>query len=168
MAVTIAIYTFDEPGKAKNVLKSLKAMERENKVALKDAAIIVKDEKGKVKVQETDDVSTGTGVLGGGLLGLIIGIMLGGPIGGLVVGGLIGAFTAKKIDLGISNEKIKSIADKMGENSSALLLELDKEEDKDQFAALIRESGGHVVEFDISDDAHVEVQEFLHEYSGHH
>ena len=146
------------------MLKSVHSLEKENLVLLKDAAVIVMDETGKVKVKETGDVSTRRGFITGGTLGLIIGIIVGGPVGGLVLGGAIGAWASKKIDLGISNDKIESIASDLKEGTSALFLQIEKVDNKEWLIALVRDSGGKVVEIDFSDDSEVEVNEYLKRY----
>lgn len=168
MASTIVIITFDEMEKAGQVLESVHSLEKENLIVLKDAAVVVKDESGKVKAKETGDVSTRRGVITGGSLGLIIGIVLGGPVGGLVVGGLLGAFTAKKIDLGISNEKIKSVTADMQKGTSALFLQVEKVDKKEWLIALVRDSGGKVAEIDLADEAEIAVDEHLADYTARH
>ncbi|MDX1412995.1 MAG: DUF1269 domain-containing protein [Candidatus Promineifilaceae bacterium] len=168
MASTIIIVTFDDMDKAGQAYDSIHSMENENLVLLKDAEVIVKNAEGKISVKETRDVSTRRGVITGGTLGLIIGIVVGGPIVGLIAGGLLGAWTAKKIDLGISEDKIKSVTDDMKNESSALFLQIEKAEEKDWLAAVIRESGGNVVELELSEDAEVAVNEHLTDYTARH
>lgn len=168
MASTIVILTFDDTEKAGQVLETVRGLEKENIVVLKDAAVVIKDADGKIEVKETRDVTTRRGVITGGTLGLIIGIVVGGPIGGLVVGGLIGAWTAKKIDLGISNEKLTSITDEMTKNSSALFLQVEKVDKVDWMAAIIRDSGGKVVDFELSDDVEIAVDKHLADYTARH
>ncbi len=168
MASTIIILTFDKMDKAGEVLKSVHSLEKENYVVLKDAAVIVKDDAGKVKVKETDDVSTRRGLITGGTLGLIIGIILGGPVGGLLIGGALGAWASKKIDLGISNEQIESITSEMQNGTSALFLQIEKAEKKDWLAALVRDSGGKVVEIELSDDVEVAVDDHLSDFIERH
>jgi len=168
MASTIVILTFDDTEKAGQVLETVRGLEKENIVVLKDAAVVIKDADGKIEAKETRDVTTRRGVITGGMLGLIIGIVVGGPIGGLVVGGLIGAWTAKKIDLGISNEKLTSITDEMTKNSSALFLQVEKVDKVDWMAAIIRDSGGKVVDFELSDDVEIAVDKHLADYTARH
>ena len=55
MSSQIGIVTFDSVEKADEVLKSLEKLEKEKMVSLKDAAVVVKDSDGKIKVKETAD-----------------------------------------------------------------------------------------------------------------
>jgi uncharacterized membrane protein len=165
MGSTIVIVTFDDMEKAGDLLKSVEKMENENYVVLKDAAVVVKDDKGKVKVKETDEPSTAKGAAVGGSLGLVIGIVLGGPVGGLLLGGALGAWAARKTDLGIDNEKIKSVEEGMPNGSSALFMQIQEAAKKEWLIALIRDSGGNVVELALDDTAEVEIEEQMAGYS---
>lgn len=166
MGSTVVIVTFDDKEKAGELLKSIQKMEKDNLVVLKDAAVVVKDDKGKVKVKETNEPSTGRGAAIGGSLGLVIGIVVGGPVGGLLLGGALGAWAARKADLGIDNEKIKSVEEGMPNNSSALFLQIQAAAKKEWLIALIRDSGGKVVEINLDDTAEMELDEQMEGYAG--
>lgn len=168
MGSNIVIVTFEDMETAGQVLKSIEAMDKENLVALKDAAVLVKDENGKVEVKETEDVSTRRGVVTGGTLGLIVGLIVGGPVGGLVVGGALGALAAKKIDLGISDDKIVAFEEEMKNGTSSLFLQFTSAEKKEWLIALVRDSGGKIVEIELSDDAELDINEHLTDYTGRH
>jgi uncharacterized membrane protein len=148
----IAIVTFDEMQKAKEVLASLKHMEQEELVELEDAVVIVKDEHGKIKVKETKDLTTGKGAAKGGVVGLVVGLMLGGPIGGMLLGTLAGALAGKSIDLGVSKEKVEAVSESMADASSALLVQI-KSGNKDALAAMLRQSGGELHEVSVTKEA---------------
>ena len=154
----IAIVTFDDMQKAKEVLASLKHMEKEELVELEDAVVIVKDEHGKLKVKETKDLTTGKGAAKGGVVGLVVGLMLGGPIGGLLLGSLAGALAGKSIDLGVSNEKVEAVSESMADASSALLVQI-KSGNKDALAAMVRQSGGELHEVSVTEEVASEVSE---------
>lgn len=154
----IAIVTFDDMQKAKEVLASLKKMEKEELVKLDDAVIIVKDERGKLKVKETKDLTTGKGAAKGGVVGLVIGLMLGGPIGGALLGTLAGALAGKSIDLGVSKEKVEAVSESMANASSALLVQIESG-NKDALAAMLRQSGGELHEVSVTKEVAAEVSE---------
>ena len=116
----IGIVTFPEEDTAKQVLKSLKKLEKDKTIKLEDAAVVTKGEDGKVKVSQTLDETTAKGAISGGAIGLVIGTMVGGPIGGALLGAAAGAFTGKKIDYGISDDKIKAVSEALEDHSSAI------------------------------------------------
>jgi uncharacterized membrane protein len=154
----IAIVTFDDMEKAKDVLASLKHMEKEELVELEDAVVIVKDEHGKIKVKETKDLTTGKGAAKGGIVGLVISFLLGGPIGGVLLGSLAGALVGKSIDLGVSKEKVEAISESMADASSALLVQI-KSGNKDALAAMLRKSGGELHEVSVTQQVAAEVSD---------
>lgn len=161
MSSTIGIALFNDPKAVDGVLKSIKEFEKEKLIDLKDLVVVVKDEKGGVKVKETRDFTTGRGTVTGGTLGFVVGLIVGGPIGGALLGAAAGALTAKKIDLGISKEKIQEVTEQMGNNSSALFLQIRSVKKEGLLAALIKESGGEILEVELSDDTEADIQDAL-------
>jgi uncharacterized membrane protein len=160
MSSNIAIYIFDDEKTAKSMLKSVKEMEKRNKLRIADVAVITKDEKGKVKVKETGDVSTKGGAARGGIIGVVAGTILGGPIGGLVAGAVLGALTAKAVDFGISDDQIKLVGEEMDKGKTALFLEL-ADGNIGLISASVRQMGGEIIEVDVPDAARLQAEEVL-------
>lgn len=161
MASALFIVTFDDVEKGEKALEGIKRWRKEHLIEIADAVVIVKDESGKVRVEETDEFTTKRGVIAGGSAGLLIGLFVGGPIGGAVLGAAAGALAGKKIDLGIPQEKIDAVADSMHNASSAVAFQVQKVKNKDMLMAAIRQSGGELHELSISDDAEVDAAELL-------
>lgn len=152
MASTIIVLTFEDTKAGNEALKSLKHWQKEKQIEIGDAAVIVKDDKGKLKVKDTEDFTTKRGAVFGGMAGVTVGFMVGGPIGGLLLGAAAGALAGKKIDLGLPDDKIKAIGESMHNSSSAIIAEI-KSGNMDLIAAAIRKSDGTLHEFTVSDDA---------------
>lgn len=157
----ILILTFDDIKKGDQALKTLKEWQKEDRIVLGDAVILVKDEKGKVKVHETEDFTTKRGAIAGGIAGLVVGTIAGGPVGGLVLGAAAGGLVGKKIDLGISDDEIKAVSDSMEDASSAICVQIKSIEDKAMLAAAIRQSGGKVHELSLTEDLEVDMEETI-------
>lgn len=121
--VELIVAAFQEQGKAEEVLKVLKQLQKEDIIFLVNAAVMTKDEKGKVSVKETQDVGAGKGALFGAIAGGLIGL-LGGPVG-VVVGAAAGAATggvaADKIDMGFPDDTLKELQEALTPGSSAIL-----------------------------------------------
>ncbi len=160
MGNTIAIYIFDDEKAAKSLLKSVKQMEQQNKLRIASTALVKKDEKGKVKVKETGDVSTKGGATRGGIIGVVAGTILGGPIGGLVAGAVLGALTAKAVDFGISDDQIQLVSEEMDKGKTALFLELSSG-DLGVISSSVRQMGGKVIEVDVPEATRIEAEEVL-------
>ena len=164
MGSTFVILTFDKMDQASQVLESMHKLEKEHLVNLKDSAVITKDENGTINAHEDKTFSKSRGAATGGALGFMLGAALGGPIGGVLLGGAAGAWASKKVDLGISNQRLKEVAEEMPNNSSALCLQIKKVEHKDLLLAFIKQSGGKVAEIEFSDGEEANMFELTSEY----
>lgn len=157
----ILILTFDNMEQGDRALKTLKQWRKDDLIEVGDAVVLVKDEKGKVKVHETEEFTTKRGAVAGGLAGLVVGTIVGGPVGGLVLGAAAGGLIGKKIDLGISNDEIKAVSDSMNDASSAICVQIKSVKDKDMLAAAIRQSGGKVHELSLTADLEMDMEDVL-------
>lgn len=152
MSSAILIVTFDDQEKGDKALKQLEEWQKEKRIELGDAVVIVKDEEGNAKVHETSEFTTRRGAIAGGAAGLVIGLMVGGPVGGLVLGAAGGGLLGKKVDTGVSNDEIEAVSDSMENATSAIAVQIKSVEDKNMLAAAIRQSGGKIHELSISED----------------
>ena len=109
MSTLIAI-TYDTAEKATEALEKLGELQKIQLVTLEDAAVAVKDPKGKVKVTQTlEKMNTGSAAIFGGFWGLLIGLLCLAPIFWGLFGALMGALFSKGTDLGIDNKFINCI-----------------------------------------------------------
>jgi uncharacterized membrane protein len=119
----LIIAAFNEEEKAGEVLKNLKQLQKEEIIFLVNAAVMTKDEKGKVSLKETQDVGTGKGAIFGAIAGGLLGL-IGGPAG-VVVGAAAGAATggvaANRIDMGFPDETLKELQETLNPDSSAIV-----------------------------------------------
>ncbi|MCP4362964.1 MAG: DUF1269 domain-containing protein [Chloroflexi bacterium] len=155
---TIAVITFDDETKADTFLKGVKQLENAQRLKVNDAVIVSKNAKGNVKVHETTDLTVGKGAAGGSILGFVVGFFFGGPIGGAVLGAAAGALLGKKLDLGISKDKIEVVEESMQPSSSAIFLQIEAQH-VDVLAAMVRDLGGNVVDLAISEDVQMQMNE---------
>jgi uncharacterized membrane protein len=163
----IGIITFPEEETAREVLKSLKKLEKDKMLKLEDAAVITKGADGKAKISQTLDATKAKGAISGGAIGLVIGTMVGGPIGGALLGAAAGAFAGKKIDYGISNDKIEAVSEALEKNSSAIFVKATlTEQNRPIIRRLMKDAGGTLYELELSDEAEADFNEALTDYSG--
>jgi len=162
----IGIVTFHDEKKAGEVLKSIKKLEKEKLLKIEDAAVATKGDDGKVKISQTLDATKGKGAVSGGAIGLVVGTMVGGPIGGALLGAAAGAFAGKKIDYGISDEKIKAVTEAMENHSSALFLKTTlTERNRPILRQLMKDAGGSLYELELSEEAEANFNDALRGYS---
>jgi uncharacterized membrane protein len=119
--VGMFVAAFVDERAADVALESLKQAKRSGEFYYDDAAIIRSDDKGKIHIKETGDMSTGKGAGIGALIGGVIGI-LGGPAGvavGAGAGAAIGGIAAHH-DAGFSQDSLKELGAALVPGSSAL------------------------------------------------
>jgi len=120
--VQLIVAAFQDEKTAGEALKQLKAAKREGLIDIDNAAVLRKDEKGKLHIKETADMGGGKGAVLGGVAGAAIGLIA-GPL--LVVpatvGALVGGLAAKLRDSGFSDERLKTLGDGLKPGSSAIV-----------------------------------------------
>ena len=89
--VQLVVAAFKDEGSAKAALKELKQAQKAKVIKIENAAVLRKDEKGKLHIKETHDMGGGKGAVFGGVGGAAIGL-IGGPA--LLVPTAVGALVA--------------------------------------------------------------------------
>jgi uncharacterized membrane protein len=119
---TLTVLKFDTADGAKNELKVIEDLSKQQMIKLQDAAIVtwVKGKK-KPKTEHLTHL-TRIGALSGAFWGLLFGILFFIPLFGLVVGATIGALAGSMAHMGINEDFIKSVRNKVTEGTSALFL----------------------------------------------
>jgi uncharacterized membrane protein len=94
---TVLVVSFEDDRNAYKGLTSLTELDAQQRVLVRDAAVVVRDEDGQVAVKDRIESTFPAATAGGGLIGLLIGV-LGGPVG-VVVGGISGLIVGSLLDL---------------------------------------------------------------------
>ena len=107
---------------AKEILKTVKQLQKEHLITILDAAIVTWPQ-GKKKPQTKQLFNLGgVGVLEGAFWGLLFGLIFFVPFFGLAVGALMGKMAASFANFGISDKFIKQVREQVTEGTSALFL----------------------------------------------
>ena len=128
---TLTVLKFDTADGAKNELKVIEDLSKQQMIKLQDAAIVtwVKGKK-KPKTEHLTNL-TRLGALSGAFWGLLFGILFFIPLIGLVAGAALGALGGSMTHMGIDEDFIKSIRSKVTEGTSALfMVTIDAVEDR--------------------------------------
>jgi uncharacterized membrane protein len=112
------VVKYPQQDKADAALKEVLSMAKEKVVKLRDAVVITKTEKDKIKLHQTKDDSTSKGLLKGGGIGVIFAVLL-GPAGWIVAGAAAGGALAT-FDRGIKNKLLKELGENMTPEQSAM------------------------------------------------
>jgi uncharacterized membrane protein len=104
-----------------------------------DAVIVAKDSGGSIRIVETVDATPAKGALAGSWFGLLGSLLVGGPAALAVIlgGAAAGALYGKLVDRGLEDDWVRSMAEWIDPDSSALLLLVERGFD----AAVIEELG---------------------------
>jgi uncharacterized membrane protein len=119
--VAMLVAAFVEERGAEKALQGMKEAKKSGDFYFDDAAVIRSDDKGKVHISETGDMSTGKGALIGGV---VVGVLslLGGPAvlaAPALAGAGMGAIAALK-DSGFDNDSLKEIGAALPPGTSAI------------------------------------------------
>jgi uncharacterized membrane protein len=119
---TLTATKFPTPFGADAALEKLQQLQTQQLIQVIDAAV-VSWEVGRKKPKTRELHSTkGAGALGGGFWGLLFGLIFFVPLLGLAIGAATGALFGSLTDVGISNEFIESVRQKVTPGTSALFL----------------------------------------------
>lgn len=147
--VQIIVAAFATPDRAGQLMADLKAGRKEGLIGIVDAAVMVKDADGKLKVTDAKRRST-KGFITGGLIGGVIGL-LAGPVGWAALGGgAIGALIGKLRGAPLKAE-MTDIGSALTPNSSAIVAVIEHTWVSQVEAALAAE-GARIVREEIKAD----------------
>jgi uncharacterized membrane protein len=117
----LIVLAFDNKEGALRVRDRLLDIRKRRMLQLADAAVVVRQEDGKVKVKQLTDL-VGSGAFGGAFWGLLIGLLFAVPWMGLAVGAAAGATIGGLTDHGVDDKFIKEVAETVQPGHSALFL----------------------------------------------
>lgn len=151
MASSLIVLAFDNAGEAEQVHEALVKGKKEGVLHIDDAAVIVKDENGKVHVKNQISRGTWTATGVGGLLGLLIGSIF-FPIGGLVMGLAGGALVGRMMNLGVDGKFVKDVEEELQPGTSAIFVLISGENTAAEMA-IFRQYHAKVLQTNLSTDA---------------
>jgi uncharacterized membrane protein len=158
---------FKDTEEADRVLLRLGKLKKEYLIDLEDAVVVVRDETGKVHLKQSIDlVSSGatSGFVSGSLFGTFVGLLFLNPLLGFVTGSVLGigtgALAGSLTDYGINDDFIKSIAETIPHNSSALFI-LVRKAQPEKVLAELSGTQGKVIHTSLSPEQEKRLQTAL-------
>jgi uncharacterized membrane protein len=143
MMSELIVIGYDDKFKAEEVRLALLRMQRDYLVDLEDAVVAVKDENGKVKLNQIHHL-VGSGAVSGGFWGLLIGVLFLNPLLGAAVGATAGAAVGALSDVGIDDQFMKDLGATLTPGSSALFV-LIRKVTPDKVIGEVKQYGGTVL-----------------------
>ena len=117
----LVVLTFEDTEQAGQAYDALKKIQSGGQLKIDDAAVIVKQESGKVEIKNQLDTGVKRGAIGGSMLGLLLaGLFF--PVAGLAIGAIGGALVGKTFDLGIDKKFVQDVTETLKPGTSALFV----------------------------------------------
>ena len=155
----LIVIEYDDIHKAEEVRLKLLKMQQEYLIDLEDAVVAFRDEKGKIRLNQIQNL-TASGAMSGGFWGTLIGMIFLNPLLGMAAGATAGAVSGALTDVGISNNFMKEIASGFQNGTSALFV-LVRKVTPDKVLAELRGSGGKILQTSLTHEKEEKLQAAL-------
>lgn len=120
--VEVVLAAFNDEDGAEKALGELKQAKKDRLIGIRNAAVLWKDDKGKLHFKETADMRGGKGAVIGGVIGGVVGLVFPPSIlASAAVGAAIGGFSAKLHDAGFPDDRLREVGKGLKPNTSALI-----------------------------------------------
>ena len=119
---TLTAWAYPGAGDAEQAIERLKSLQAQKLITIQDAAIVSwAPGAKKPKTRQLNNL-TGAGALGGAFWGMLFGLLFFVPLLGAAVGAAVGALTGSMTDVGIDDNFINSVKQRVTPGTSALFL----------------------------------------------
>lgn len=135
---------------AERALAALRDLAEERALELKDAALVVKDDAGRVELRQSKELAAGESVVSGGSIGLLLGLAIGVPVAAALLG-LAGGGGLAMFDRGISDDRMRRFGEELGTGHAALFA-LVADVDWAQLHERLSLYGGEVAASELDED----------------
>ncbi len=155
---TLTAWEFPTPHGADDALMRLEKLQTQALIQVHDAAVVSWEVgKKKPKTRELHD-TTKIGALGGGFWGLLFGLIFFVPIIGLAIGAGMGALLGSLRDVGISDQFISAVREKVVPGTSALFL-LSSNAVFDRVAEEFKDTDAELISTNLSEEQEAQLRE---------
>jgi uncharacterized membrane protein len=117
---TLSVLKFNDPYGADRVLLALQGLQEREMINLEDAAVVSWPQGNKKPTTRQLHSTSGAGALGGAFWGFLFGMIFFVPFLGAAIGAGMGGMTGALADVGIDDDFIKQVREKVTEGTSAL------------------------------------------------
>jgi len=144
--------TFESDDAAYGALADLKRLDADGVIDLHGAAVVTRDDSGRVVTRVTTGANEPVGIATGGIVGLLIGI-LGGPLG-ILIGGTTGVLLGSVFDLDEAEETesvLAALSNTVSDRHDTLLAELREASDRSAVDSVMASRPATVLRRDVHD-----------------
>jgi uncharacterized membrane protein len=155
----LIVIAYDDEIKAEEVRNTLIGLQVEHLIEMEDAAVVVKEANGKIKLKQAVNLA-GAGAASGGFWGLLIGILFFSPLLGAAVGAASGALAGALSDVGVDDNFMRELGETLKPNTSAIFV-LVRKVTPDKVLSAVAPYGGKVLRTSLSKDEENQLQAVL-------
>ena len=140
---------FPDRATAEEVMATLGRLQTEHAIELEDAVVVTRDDKGKVKLHQSNKLAAG-GALGGALWGGLIGLIFFVPLLGMAMGAAGGALGGAMTKGPVDDDFMRSLGEKLQPGKAALIV-LVRSATPDKVLPRLGNHDGKVLQTSLSD-----------------
>lgn len=155
----LTVVVFEDKESADSLRDAIHQGEHADKINVDDAAVVVKDDKGKIHVKHETDRGVVVGAVGGSFLGLLLGSVF-FPLAGLITGAIGGAMIGKMAGAGVDRDLAKKVAEALEPGNSALFV-ITHDSDMAYVRAMLKPYKGEIYHTTLDEDTVHEAQAAL-------
>lgn len=126
--VELLVFTFPAGAEAEDALARLHSLKKAGELALINAAVVRKDETGRLHIKDPGDLDRGQGALFGAVTGALLGLLAGpaGAVIGAIAGATTGGVAAGKLDMGIPDDALRLLGTNLASGGATLVVVLEQ------------------------------------------
>lgn len=154
----LIVIAFKDEQTAFALRAELAKMQKEYLIDMEDVVVVTKDDKGKVKLHQAQNL-TALGAVSGGFWGMLIGLIFLNPLLGVAVGAGAGAVSGALTDIGVDDNMMKELAASFKPGCSAVFVLVRKATGDKVLAGLKEFTGkGKVLQTSLAKDKEEELR----------
>src|SRR5262245_8829954 len=164
---TLVVIDYETEVKAEEVRLALLKMQKAYLIDLDDAVVVVRDQKGKVKLRQLYNL-TAAGAATGGFWGALMGLIFLNPLFGFAIGAAAGAITGALRDVGIDDKFMKELGETLKPGTAALCV-LIRQMTADTVVEELQKFGGTLIKTNLCNENEAKLRaalESVHETTG--
>ena len=158
MSHVLAI-TFEDEQQGPAVLRTIKSLRDQGQLKIDDAAVVVKNAEGKVKVDNMVESGVKSGALAGGFIGLLLASVF-FPVAGIALGAAGGALIGKTLNTGLDKKFITDVQDALQPGNSGVLF-IVKHENVGLLITALEPYKGKIFQSSFDSEAEEEIKKSL-------
>jgi len=147
---TLVAIAYPDAETAERVRAELVQATKEHLIQLEDAVVVEHRPDGKIKLHQAMS-TTGAGAAGGALWGGLIGLLFLAPLFGMAIGAASGALGGKMSDVGVNDDFMKQLGEKIGPGGAALIA-LGRSDAPDRVIDRVKGYGGEVIQTSLDSE----------------